>query len=80
MLLRTRLGLLPLRSISVYSCQICFHAPIMATEAAKLPKTGAVQDSWRQPTRAPGREDPTIKVYNSLTRTKVGFGRLRDGL
>lgn len=38
----------------------------MATTATK-----ATQDSWQVPVRAEGLEDPKIKVYNSLTRTKV---------
>lgn len=45
----------------------CNHLKMAST--ADKPK--ATQDSWQLPTRAPGVEEPSIKVYNSLTRTKA---------
>lgn len=46
---------------------------IMATTPADASRSKPLvtQDSWQPPTRAAGFEDPKIKVYNSLTRTKV---------
>ena len=44
----------------------------MATSAnASRQKAAATQDSWQPPARPAGFEDLKIKVYNSLTRTKV---------
>ncbi|GAA5841315.1 hypothetical protein JCM3766R1_005026 [Sporobolomyces carnicolor] len=38
----------------------------------------AVQDSWRQP--VPVVPEPTLKVYNSLTRSKVDFVTKKSGV
>lgn len=43
--------------------------------ASTTDKVKVTQDSWELPKRAAGVEDPTIKVYNSLTRTKVSWAR-----
>ncbi|GAA6031429.1 hypothetical protein JCM8097_005655 [Rhodosporidiobolus ruineniae] len=42
------------------------------------PKTKHQQDSWRIPT--PIHPEPTLKVYNSLTRSKVEFVTKRPGV
>lgn len=51
---------------------LCSHLKMAST----ADKTKATQDSWELPKRAAGVEEPTIKVYNSLTRTKVSHRHL----
>jgi len=64
-LFRPPLALVPTRPHSA----LCAHLKMASTPTDKVKIT---QDSWQLPARAAGVEEPTIKVYNSLTRTKVG--------
>ncbi|GAA5982819.1 hypothetical protein JCM11641_004635 [Rhodosporidiobolus odoratus] len=49
-----------------------------STPPADAPKTKAIQDSWQTPARSP--DEPQLKVYNSLTRSKVEFITKRPGI
>lgn len=40
-------------------------------QSTRMASAARTQDSWVQPTRDKGVPEPMLKVYNSLTRTKV---------
>jgi cysteinyl-tRNA synthetase len=66
---RSHLGLI----VQPTARSLCSHSfPLrraMASTQDASSRSKAIQDSWILPTRA--TEEPKLKVYNSLTRTKV---------
>lgn len=49
--------------------QIASLCSMASASTQAQPSRRIIQDSWRQPTSS--RAEPRLKVYNSLTRTKV---------
>ncbi|GAA5914049.1 cysteine--tRNA ligase [Sporobolomyces salmoneus] len=62
--------------LRVYSSSCCL--PPQLSTRRTMASNKAVQDSWKQP--LPEVPEPTLKVYNSLTRSKVEFVTKKPGV